>query len=362
MRPFCVLAVAVLVASRGAAAEPQPSPEEGRTELVQPSPPHISPARRALAIAAAIVPGIVVRGAGSWVAGEKRAAKRLALVAGGSLVVGAIGGAFIGPTGGSPYTMPMVPLVVLGVGGFMTTWVADVFTAAGGGCVCGRVLATAPWSLEVGETWQHDAYRGRVHARVAGRIELGRVDVGGAALLHVGGDAWLGFADARVRILGEAASGHVIADGSRLLARVGGRVQRDDVDRVTQVVGEVEVIGRYDLRRLDPALRASFVQMSTGIGGNDVTYAGEADELDSILLGTFAWGMYLPTGELALYYDHRRDGLAGGIAAWRAAAYVGSVGAAIDIGIHGPWALRGDLQFGNAWLTTLALSYRGGTR
>jgi hypothetical protein len=354
MRLLCACLIATSLVAR---ADAEPTVVE-----VQPTVQHISPARRALAIAAAIVPGILVRGAGSWVAGEKRAAKRLAIAGYGSLGVAAIGGAFIGPTGGSPQTAPMIPLVVLGFGGFVTTWVADVFTAAGGGCVCGRALAVAPWTLEVGETWQHDAYRGRVHARIAGRIELGRVDLGGAALLHVGGDAWLGFADARVRILGEPATGRVIADGSRLLARVGGRVQRDDVDRVTQVVGEVEVIGRYDLRRLDPALRATFLEGSTGVGGNHIKYAGTASELDSVLLATFAWGMYLPTGELALYYDHRRDGLAGGIAAWRAAAYVGSIGAAIDVGIAGPWALRGNLQFGNAWLTTLALSYRGGPR
>jgi hypothetical protein len=228
--------------------------------------------------------------------------------------------------------------------------------------VCGRVDAAPPWSIEVGETWLHDAYRGRVHGRVAGRVELGRVDVGAALLGHVGGEGWLAFADARVRILGAAATGVEISDGSRLYVRVGGRVQRDDVDRVTQTVGELELGGRYDLRHLDPALRAGFIDMSTGVGLDRVEYAKTTAEVDTLLLHRFGTGMYLPGGEMELYYDHRRDGLAGGIAASRAAGFVGSVGASADLRVHGPWAVRGELQIGNAWVTTLAVSYRGGPR
>jgi hypothetical protein len=354
-----LLAIAL---ARTAAAQPA---AVGRTEpapSVEPVAPHVSPARRALAITAAIVPGVVLRGAGSWVVGEKRAAKRLAIVAGAGLVLAGAAGGLVGGSGGNPYTVPAVPLVLAGAGAILTTWAADIWTASGGGCVCGRVDAAPPWSIEVGETWVHDAYRGRIHGRVAGRVELGRVDVAAAALAHVRGDGWLAFADARVRILGAAATGTEISDGSRLFVRVGGRIQRDDEDRVTQSVGELEIGGRYDMRHLDGALRASFAEMSTGVGLVRAEYARASTDLDSILLHRFGWGVYLPGGEAQLYYDHRRDGLAGGIAAWRAAGFVGSVGANADIRVHGPWAVRGELQLGNAWVTTLALSYRGGPR
>jgi len=57
--------------------------------------------RRLAAIGAAIVPGIIVRGAGSWVIGEKPAAKRLAATAGIGLGAIVIGGAAVGSVVGA---------------------------------------------------------------------------------------------------------------------------------------------------------------------------------------------------------------------------------------------------------------------
>lgn len=360
MRPVCALMLTVLALARTASAQPSGSIAPSAT--VEPAKPQLSPARRVLSITAAIVPGVVLRGAGSWVAGEKRAAKRLAIIAAAGLVLAGAAGGLVRGTGAHPYTLPAVPLVLAGAGAMFTTWAADIWTAAGGGCVCGHADAPPPWSVEIGETWLRDAYRSRLHGRVAGRVGLGRVDVGAAALMDVGNEGWLTFADARVRLRGAAATGARIDDGSRLYARIGGRVQRDDEDRVTQAVGELEVGGRYDLRRVDPALRASFVEMSTGVGLVRVRYATTSTDVDAILLHRFGWGVYLPGGEAQIYYDHRRDGLAGGIAAYRAAGFIGSVGTNVDLRVHGPWAVRGELQVGNAWVSTLALSYRGGVR
>src|SRR6185503_14341617 len=94
--------------------------------------PHISGKRRALAIAAAVIPGFVVRGMGSWLVGEKRAAKRLATGAvGGLLLAGAMGG-LVGVSNGSPYTIPAIPFVLTGTGALLTTWAEDIWIAAGG--------------------------------------------------------------------------------------------------------------------------------------------------------------------------------------------------------------------------------------
>lgn len=322
----------------------------------------VSPQRRAAAIALAIVPGVVLRGTGSWIVGDKRSAKKLAITAAGGLAVAGGLGGLIGLSGANPYTTVAVPLVLTGAGALLTSWAADIYVAAGGRRMRTSARATSPWSIEAGETWLHDAYRERLHARAAGRFALGRVDLGGMGLFDVGGDGWLAYGDARVRLLGAAATDEIIEDGSRLWARVGGRVQRDDDDRVTQVVGEIEVGGRLDLRHFDRALASSFGELSVGLGALHATYAGETNDLDSILLSRFAWGMYVPGGEVSLFYDHRRDGLAGGIAAYRAAGFVGSVGATADLRVNGPWAIRGELQIGNAWLTTLAFAYRGGGR
>ena len=315
-----------------------------------------APVRRTLAIAAAVFPGLILRGAGSWVVGEKRAAKRLAKGALGSLLVAGATGGLIAFTNASPYTMPVMPIVLTGVGGLLTSWVEDIWIAAGGAAVTAGPRATPRWSVEAGETWQHDAYRERLLQRAAATVWVGRAGASGSAFVDTGGASWLVLADLRARVIGDSACGNC------LFVRAGGRLQRDRDDRVTQLVGEIEVQARIGLARFDRAFKSSFVELSTGLGANRVTYASMVSEIDSLLLGGFAWGSYVPGGEVRVYYDHRRDGLAGGIDAWRASGFIGSFGAAADLNVSGPWALRGELQIGNAYLTTLAVAYRGGAQ
>jgi len=324
----------------------------------------VSPARRAAAVALAVVPGFVLHGTGSWIVREKKPAKTLVEVELVGLAGIAAGGLLVGGTGGNPYTIwPGVPILLAGSGLFFTSWATDIWVAAGGSRIEAASRALAPWSVEAGTTWQHDAYRNRALLRGGGHLELGRVRVGALALIDAGGAAKLGEGDVRVRIFGAPATGEVIGDGSRLLARVGGRVHRDDDDEMTQIVGELEVIGRLDLARLDAAFAPSFVEASTGVGVARVAYERMETEIASELLGTFGWGVYLGTrGEAMLFYDHRRDGLVGGLPAWRASGFVGSLGARADVRVYGPWALHAELGVGNAWVSTLAIAYRGGAQ
>lgn len=362
MRRNCALGLTLVLATRVAAADDAPpaaavidAPIATEPTATEPA-PAVSGKRRALAIAAAVVPGLVVRGMGSWLVGEKRAAKRLATGAvSGLLVAGAFGG-LVGITNASPYTVPAIPFVLTGTGALLTTWAEDIWIAAGGGTLDTGPIAEPTWSIEVGETWQHGAYHERLLQRLAAQVSVGRFGASTVGLVDTNGEAWIGHLDLRARVLGSRLCGNCIT------VRVGGRLQRDRADRVTQLVGEVEIGGRLALGRFDRAMRSAFVEASTGLGLNRITYASMVSERDTLLLGRFAWGAYIPGGEVTLYYDHRRDGIAGGIDAWRAAGFMGSFGATADLRIDGPWALRGEFQLGNAYLTTLALSYRGGPR
>ncbi len=363
--------------------------------------PHDSSrARRALAIGLAIVPGVVVHGIGAWTVREKHTAKVIASGEAIGLGVAALSGLLVGGSGGNKYTVfPGVPLVVAGGGLFLQSWFSDIYVAAGGNWIAERPRATAPWSVEVGTSWLHDAYRERALLRAGGRLELGallpssgtstvtsndgtssvgtrsvgqsgaeavlsRIDIGGDVLVDAGGDALIARGDVRVRILGTRASGDQVDDNSRLGMRIGARYHRDDADRTTQWTPELAIDGRLDLERIDRMFRGSFAELGVGIGLIHVEYGDDvASEWSSELLARFAWGAYLgKRGEAQLFYEHARDGLVGGIAAWRAAGFVGSVGGAIDVRVHGPWAVRAQLDIGNAWLTTLAIGYRGGPR
>ena len=324
--------------------------------------PAVSARRRAAAIAAAIFPGAVVHGAGSWVLGNRRAAKRLLATEAIGVAAAAAGGLPIAGSGSSPYTIwPGVPLVVSGVGGFLSSWLADIWVAAGGAELPARPLALPPWSVEVATTWQHDAYRERALLGGQGHVELGRLGLDAGGYVDAGNASRSGGVGARWRVLGPAATGRAVEDGSRVLVHADVRIDRDDDDRVTLATAEAELAGRLDLDRLDPQLRGSFLELSVGGGVNRTTYPLDRHDTAAILLAGFAWGAYLgDRGELAVFYDHRRDGLAGGLAAGHAAGFVGSFGANTELRVTGPWAVRGQLQVGSAWVTTLGVRYLGG--
>lgn len=306
----------------------------------------ISPARRAAAVATAIGPGALVHGAGSYVARENRPALKLAIAEGAGIVMMAVAGGFVGGTGGNAYVIvPGVPILIAGTGLFLQSWLTDIYVAAGGARFERGPRAAAPFLIEVGTTWQYAAYHERALARARGEVALGPISV--AADASLGSDAKLARLDVRGRVWRE------------VTVRVGSRLFRDDDDNVTQWTSELEVGARVDLAPIDEMFDGTFVELSTGIAAARVTYARTTHEWDSLLLGRFAWGAYLGrSGEALLYYDHRRDGLAGGIAASRAAGFIGSFGGIVEHRVIGPWNARAELQIGNAWLTTIGVVYR----
>jgi hypothetical protein len=322
--------------------------------------PTVSTRRRTAAIAAAVFPGVLVRGTGSYLVHDKRTAKRLLVTAGIGAGAMLAGGLASGGTGGNHYFIwPAVPLLVSGTGLFVQTWLADIYRAAGADT--GRPRAQTPWSIEAGTTVVHDAYRDRVLWRATARGAHGRGELAATAFLASSGDYKAAHVDGVVRILGAAPTGDAIEDGSWLGVRATGRWRKDDEDAVRVLTAEIEVMGRLDLDHLSPVLHGSFAEITTGVGIERARLADTAHETGGLLLGRFAWGYYLcERGELKLFYDHRRDSHAGGIAAGRAAGFVGSAGGAVDLRVWGPWAARAELEFGSAWVGTVALRFQGG--
>lgn len=325
--------------------------------------------RRILAVTAAVVPGFVLRGAGSFVVGDRpRTARRLATL--GAIGLGAmvVAGIPLGVTGAPPVlTIPGVPILLAGAALYVPSWLADVWVAAGLDAHAGDGRTPPPYAIELGSSWVHDPFRDRALVRGAVRFEVGPVAVGTQGWVDPGGDDKLLEASASWRFHGEHRAATSTDDTTRYGVRLTARGHRDDVDDVTTLSGELEAWGRLDLVRLDPVLRGTFLDAAIGYGVERVGYARDAgkDEHDwnGLQTGRLAWGAYLlDRGELQIFYNHRRDDLVGGLPAYRASGFLGSVGTDVVLPVAGPWFVRGALEIGNAWVTTLALRYHGGLR
>ncbi len=123
------VAFAVMLAVSSATAEQtEASPAEERTESDDLAP---STGDRALATGAAVVPGVIVHGAGHYVLGDSGTAGKLLLAEGIGLGMVAVGGTGLFLTGASRYTVgPLAAISMFGVGVFSLSLIADVYGVA----------------------------------------------------------------------------------------------------------------------------------------------------------------------------------------------------------------------------------------
>ena len=100
-----------------------------------------------------------------------------------------------------------------------------------------------------------------------------------------------------------------------------------------------------------PELVGTFAEFDVGAGVEIDQFEPGGSDLTDRLVARMAWGRYLGDGgALRLFYDHRRDGLAGGIAASRASGFIGTVGALAELPLAPGWAATGSIEFGSGWV------------
>jgi hypothetical protein len=347
------LAIAT-AASRPAAAEPPPD----RPRLV-------SPARRAAAIAAAIVPGAVVHGLGSWIVGDRRTARRLAVAEGGGMGLLLAGGLPLVLTYASRrVAAPAIPVTFAGAAVLTTSWLADIWSAAGGADIAGYPRARAPWQVEAGAVWTPDPlFRENLYGRVGGAATLGRLRLAPWLMTASANRSTRFGADVSWRIAGSPATGALLDDGSRVEVQASGLAHYHDDDDLWLVTSALALHGRLDGATLSPGTAGMFAEAELGLGLEVTRYSGRDTDVSDLLVGRFGAGAYLGDGrgEWSLWYNHRRDGLAGGFVAGRAAGFLGSVGTSAEVNVVGPWSATAELELGSNWVASLGVRFRGGT-
>jgi hypothetical protein len=269
---------------------------------------------RAKATAAAVLPGAVVHGAGSWVAGRRDTARTLLYA---ELVgIGAMGAGFgtLYASGGSrKIAAPAIATAIVGTGLFVVSWLADIEGVATDGLgEPRRVLPPIEASLGV-RFVEHPAFAYRTFVTTGFDLRLGRV--------RVSPEGWFGAGHANERLRLETAyrfagaTTRRSADGSFVDLTLAGVRHAFPPERFTMSSAEVGVSGRYDLARID--LPGSFVDGSIGVAFARHDYTGAASDATEQLLARWAYGVWLgrPSStwaEVSAFYEHRHDGFAGG--------------------------------------------------
>ncbi|AKQ69815.1 hypothetical protein A176_006727 [Myxococcus hansupus] len=325
------------------------------------------------AVPVAVVPGLLFHGLAPLVAGDTHTAKRLFALEGAGLGLIALGGVPIVLTGASRRTI--APLYAVTLAGFSTLGIsalANLYAVTSPAFDPGVAPPMLPpLELEVGYQHVNDTsfdYRHFLTVGAQARFEslrlLGTVRVDpseGNTQVRLGG-AW--------RLMGAPERSLVGTDGSALDVEAFGQFHRYPTEGFAMVSGEVSLRGRLAMSRLSPALAGSFAEVSLGTSLETFTYPGAVSDgnLHEQLLYTFGYGVWLGRGggpfrgEAMLYYDHRKDGFAGGIRS-RGGGIVGAFGLRGRALLTESWGVAAEVQAGGALVGRLSLIYAlGGER
>jgi hypothetical protein len=331
-----------------------------------------SPGRKAMAVGAAIVPGAIVHGPGSWVVGKTATAKKLAVASGAGLVGALLGGALLAITGASRRTTgPLAAMTVMSLGVFSTSMLADLYAVLAPEGGTGEPLRAAPWiEVMVGAAAVSDpVFR---HSELVTQ----RLDVRWASLrTSMQAEHAPESASRRLR-LEEALRLHGARPGTAdAMPRDGSFVDVEGAltdhayprDGFGTTIAEVSLKARLDLARVDAELAGAFVDGLLGGGLMIDRYrAAQGSDANSMLLARFGFGTYLgrPTvdgvhGEASVFYDHRRDGFAGGLQpSGIGAGFLGSFGMNARMWLGRSWGIGANAQAGSAWIGGLSLHFR----
>jgi len=305
----------------------------------------------ALSTLAAIVPGFVVSGTGTYVSGDKRAARGIVKVQLAGLGLAAAGGIPMLLTGASRRTTGFtMPLIVTGGGLFLTSWIADIYGASTGGRDV-RAFPAPKLVLTLGYAYVPDPQFDYDHfAVVSGDFRRGA--------WRGTPSAWIAVDDDVQRLRAEGAwRFRETRDGSYLEAETAATFHRHGDDDFEVYTGEISILARYDMAHLGLSLRGSFLEAGLGLGLE--TYTFEDDVFVSDLpLARAAYGWYLSRGEAQIYYDHRHDEVVGGLGIGSTFdGPYGHFGAQALYWLTDTWGVEAQFEVGSVTSTRLSVKW-----
>ena len=360
-----VAAVLALSTPLGALADTSPT-----DDCADERPPPRSFGKSAAGTAMALVPGLVVHGAGHLAVGETKTGLRLLALEGVGLGVLATGFVPIVLSGASRRLIgPAAALSAAGVGLFAISFLADIYgIVAPAGGTGAPFRETPVLQTALGYRYVYDptfAYRHFMAQEIDYRT--------GAWRLHP--TAWFALDDTNTRLRAHVAyrvtgprprANPLSRDGSFVDIEAALTRHAFTSNRFSTTTGELAVAGRLDMERIGPSLRGSFAEMSAGMAMQASSYAvrGTSADVGELLLLRFGFGMYIgfpgtPRGEMTFFYDHRHDDFAAGLKITGLGSGVaGHFGADARLFFTQQWGIAAEAAVGSSYLTGLSILFR----
>jgi hypothetical protein len=285
------------------------------------------------------------------------------------------GGLTIVFTGASRYFVaPAATATIAGFGLFSTSYLADVYGTASteGGAARSRYRLPATWESELGYRRIQDpefAYRDFLVQRVSRQI--GRLRLSPSGFFSTRGDNARYRIESQYRWLGNVDNPRPpdigFVDVTFALTH-----QRYRPDHFTRGSAELSLDARYDLYRLGPSLRGSFIELGAGYALARIDYnlsgVRVPHDLDHVLLGRIGFGVILrgqsaPGSEARIYYDHRHDDYVAGLKLRGiGSGVIGHFGLATRWFFTESIGVELDAQVGSAYLGGASLIFRSAAR
>ncbi|GAC1351240.1 MAG: hypothetical protein NVS3B20_01460 [Polyangiales bacterium] len=329
---------------------------------------------RALAGAAAIVPGLAIHGAGHFVLGCTQTSKRLLAIEGIGMGAALGGGATFWLTGASRNVVGAATAVTLvGLGLITVSALADIYGVSAPDHGFGVPERRVPL-LETELGYRHVYQRQFAYHN----FQTTALDLRYRAL-HLHSSLWtaLDDASARLRVLaamqllgksteqGETAQGSI--DASRFELQSAFMRHAFDSEGFRTTTFELFAHGRLDLVHVGHTLEGSFAELGLGCALQHYSYAySPSADVTHLLLMRAAYGIYFGRGndmhgEVLAYYDHRHDDFAGGLVMRGIVSGVfGHFGAQAVAYFTPEVGLLAEVQAGAAYVTGLSLLVRAG--
>lgn len=354
-----VLAVATAMAPLRPVQAQSPAREEMVT--VETSAEEDAPEVEVWPIAASVMPGILLHGSGAWVAGERQTAKRLLLIEGIGLGMVATGLAGLAVTGASRrFVAPLAVLTIGGGFGFIGSFFADVYGASTPTGRRGIPMLTPRLEASLLTSYRYDP-RAATDAMLSPKVAatFGDWTFGAQAQLAPSDSTSRVRGDVRYRAFTESGPFHGFVDLQLAVTQLW--LGEDDVATTSF---ELVVPMRYDLAHVGRTLRGGFAELALGGLISTVDFERvDSRTTDGALMARGTLGAYLGNGdgEITLYYDHRRDTLAGGLLGGGiSAGFLGYVGTSATWFPTRNVGATATVEVGSALLAGLGVAVRFG--